>query len=136
MTYAILPGAEIADAVEHGYALNLPLRVRTGSSVPAPAPLVSTHAHAAIDSAALDSAVIEAVKLADDRSGDVIVRLYESAGGRAHSRLTTAFSIAAAEPCDLLERPLAGQSMAISPDGSLDLALRPFQILTLRLRRG
>lgn len=30
---------------------------------------------------------VEAVKSADDRSGDVVVRLYESLGGRAEATL-------------------------------------------------
>ncbi|MEK8145499.1 glycosyl hydrolase-related protein [Streptomyces sp. M10(2022)] len=34
---------------------------------------------------------VESVKLAEDRSADVIVRLYESAGGRADSALRVGF---------------------------------------------
>ncbi|WP_268252915.1 hypothetical protein [Streptomyces filipinensis] len=37
-------------------------------------------------------------------------------------------------PSALLERPLA--DVETGPDGSVPLALRPFQILTLRLRRS
>ena len=77
---------------------------------------------------------IEAVKLADDRSGDVVVRVYESLGGRAATRLRAAFRIAAVEVDDLLERPLAG-TLPVDADGSVPIALRPFQITTLRLRR-
>jgi hypothetical protein len=36
---------------------------------------------------------IEAVKLADDLSGDLVVRLYETHGGRARSVLTTGFPV-------------------------------------------
>ena len=38
---------------------------------------------AAGDASTATAVVVEAVKLADDRSGDVVVRLYESLGGRA-----------------------------------------------------
>jgi alpha-mannosidase len=74
--------------------------------------------------------VVEALKLADDRSGDVVVRLYESRGGRATARLRTGFPLVRASVCDLLERPQA--ELTPDPDGTLPLTLRPFQILTLR----
>src|SRR5947209_4377240 len=38
--YALLPGATLADAVAHGYALNLPLRVVRGGAGALPAPLL------------------------------------------------------------------------------------------------
>ena len=81
------------------------------------------------------AARIEAVKLADDRSGDVVVRVYESLGGRAATRLRASFPISAVEVDDLLERRLAG-SLPVEADGSVPIALRPFQVMTLRLRRG
>jgi alpha-mannosidase len=127
MTYALLVGAEIGDAVAEGYALNLPLRVTPGGDGAPPAPLVRVDGTAAL---------IEAVKLADDRSGDVVVRLYESLGGRAGTRLLPAFAVARAEVVDLLERPLPGGPLPVDPDGGIPVVLRPFQILTLRLRRG
>ncbi|MFJ6571162.1 alpha-mannosidase [Streptomyces sp. NPDC091292] len=118
-TYALLPGAGVGDAVAEGLALNLPLRVAEAPELP---PLV------AVDHPAV---TIESVKLAEDRSGDVVVRLYESRGGRADATLTASFPVARAEVTDLLERPLAP---ADTGDTGLRLALRPFQILTLRLR--
>ncbi|UFQ18854.1 MULTISPECIES: alpha-mannosidase [Streptomyces] len=118
-TYALLPGASTGDAVAEGLALNLPLRV---ADAPVLAPLVSVD-HPAV--------TVESVKLADDRSGDVIVRLYESRGGRAAATLGTSFPVARAEVTDLLERPLRE---ADTGETGLVLALRPFQIVTLRLR--
>ena len=78
---------------------------------------------------------IEAVKLADDGSGDVVVRLYESLGGRATTRLHPGFAVAEAWTTDLLERPLPEPPLALADDGTVPLTLRPFQVLTLRLRR-
>ncbi|MEV6608991.1 glycoside hydrolase family 38 C-terminal domain-containing protein [Kutzneria sp. NPDC051319] len=123
MTYSLLPGATVADAVEGGYALNLPLRVVPGSSRASTSPLV-----------ALDGrrAAVESVKLADDRSGDVVVRLYESLGGRARTVLRPGFPVSRVQVVDLLERPL-GQDLPVAPDGSVHLRFRPFQIQTLRL---
>ncbi|MEV0238818.1 glycoside hydrolase family 38 C-terminal domain-containing protein [Streptomyces sp. NPDC050674] len=121
-TYALLPGATIEDAVAEGYALNLPLRVADAAG--APAPVVSAEG---------EGITVEAVKLADDASGDVVVRLYESRGGRATGTLRTGFALAGAQITDLLERPLEDAEVT---DGAVTLTLRPFQILTLRLRRG
>ncbi|MFI9833432.1 alpha-mannosidase [Streptomyces sp. NPDC051913] len=121
-TYALLPGASIEDAVAEGYALNLPLRVADAAG--APEPVVSVDG---------DGITVEAVKLADDGSGDVVVRLYESRGGRAQGLLRTGFPLTGADVTDLLERPLEAANVA---DGTVSVALRPFQILTLRLRRG
>ncbi|MDH6213516.1 alpha-mannosidase [Streptomyces pseudovenezuelae] len=114
LTYALLPGGDIVHAVAEGLALNLPLRVAEG---PVVAPLVQ------IDHPAV---TVESVKLAEDRSGDVVVRLYESRGGRARATLNAGFPVSRAEVTDLLERPLH--------ESDLTFELRPFQILTLRLR--
>jgi alpha-mannosidase len=75
---------------------------------------------------------IEAVKLADDASGDVVVRLYESRGGRAEGTLRTGFPLAEAQITDLLERPL---TTADTDGNSVPVALRPFEVQTLRLAR-
>jgi alpha-mannosidase len=118
-TYALVPGAGIADAVAEGYALNLPLSVAAGAEPPVP--LVT------VDDPAV---IVEAVKLADDRSGDVVVRLYESRGGRGNAVVRAGFGLAGAAEVDLLERPLS------EVDLSDPLPFRPFQIRTLRLRRA
>ncbi|MGW1024487.1 alpha-mannosidase [Streptomyces sp. NPDC002577] len=125
-TYALLPGATVQDAIAEGYALNLPLRVaETGAAVD---PLVTTDGPAA---------VVEAVKLADDRSGDVIVRLYESLGGRTRTTVRPGFAHTGATVTDLLERPLAdAQPLTTDGDGGVTVDLRPFQVLTLRFGRG
>ncbi|AQS71542.1 glycoside hydrolase family 38 C-terminal domain-containing protein [Streptomyces pactum] len=118
-TYALLPGATIEEAVAEGYALNLPLRLANAAGAPEP-----------VVSVAGNGVTIEAVKLADDSSGDVVVRLYESRGGRAEGVLRTGFPLAGARITDLLERPLT----TTDTDGnSVPVALRPFEIQTLRL---
>jgi alpha-mannosidase len=129
MRYALVPGATIADAVREGHWINLPERsVAGGSPV---APLVT------VDS---DQVVVEAVKLAEDRGGDVVVRLYEAHGGRARAALTTGFPIASVTAVDLLERPLDAApergAYEVVDGGAVALRLRPFQILTLRLARS
>ena len=50
------------------------------------------------------------------------------------TRLHTSFPILAAEVNDLLERPLPG-ALEVEEDGSVVIRLRPFQVMTIRLRR-
>ena len=124
MRYALVPGASIADAVASGYQMNLMVRRVSGGG--AVAPLVETG----------DSAIVEAVKLADDRSGDVVVRLYESLGRRCRTRLSAGFAVRKVTETDLLERPKATDALLSWDEGGAELSLRPFQIVTLRLQRG
>jgi alpha-mannosidase len=119
--HTLRPGADVGDAVAEGYALALPLRPGPGPGPDTSAPLV------AVDH---PDVLVETVKLADDRSGDIVVRLYESRGGRARATLTAGFPVSAAHETDLLESPLTARTYAA--DG-VPLTLRPFQILTLRL---
>lgn len=120
--HTLRPGADVADAISEGYALNLPLRA--GPAAGPVEPLVSVDG---------PDVVVEAVKLADDRSGDVVVRLYESRGGRARTTLTAGFPVTAVRETDLLEDTL---TVHAHTDRSVTLTLRPCQILTLRLVRG
>lgn len=123
LTVTIRPGADIADAVEEGYRTNLdPRVVRGGSPVE---PLFS------VTNPAL---VIEAVKLAEDGSGDVVVRLYESLGQRSAGKLTANFAVEGVTSVDLLERPLEAAGVRTCADGA-ELGLRPFQLVTLRFAR-
>lgn len=119
-TYALLPGAGTGEAVAEGLALNLPLRTAAAPPVP---PLIR------VDHPAL---TVESVKLAEDRSGDVVVRLYESRGGRARGTLSPGFPVERVTVTDLLERPLHEEEEG--PTSEVAVELRPFQILTLRLR--
>jgi alpha-mannosidase len=120
--YAVVPGASVADAVAEGYALTLPLRLV--DAVGAVEPMVTVENPAT---------VVEAVKLADDRSGDIVVRIYESLGGQAQTDVRSAIPIREAHLVDLLERPIAKVDIT---DDVIRLALQPFEICTLRLSTG
>ena len=119
----IRPGATIADAVEEGYRTNLAPRVVHGAH--GVEPLVTVFNEAI---------VIEAVKLAEDGSGDVIVRLYESLGERSAGLLRANFPVRGIRAVDLLERPVEAPGVAAGLD-SAELTLRPFQLVTLRFER-
>ncbi|ELS58327.1 putative Alpha-mannosidase [Streptomyces viridochromogenes Tue57] len=80
-----------------------------------------------------DAVVATAVKPADDGSGDVVVRLHEAHGGRVRATLTADFEVADVTATDLLERP---PPETPPYDGRrVALRLRPFELVTLRLRR-
>ncbi|MEU9337709.1 glycoside hydrolase family 38 C-terminal domain-containing protein [Streptomyces sp. NPDC048290] len=122
--YSLRPGADVGAAIAEGYALALPLR---------PAPALPDESARPLISLTGADVVVEAVKLADDRSGDVVVRLYESRGGQATTTLTAHFPVGRVRETDLLEDPVAEHEHS---GGRLSLTLRPFQIRTLRLTRA
>jgi alpha-mannosidase len=130
---SLRPGSGIPQAVAEGYRLNLPLRTVTVVADPLIEPLLR------VDNPAV---VVEAVKLAEDRSGDLIVRLYEAHGDRSTARLIRHFEATEVVETDLLERPLteprvelaAGAPLPVESH-ALTLTLRPFEIVTLRFVR-
>ena len=76
LNVSVRVGASIGDAVREGYRRNLPLRAVENAARPID-PLLT------VSSAAI---VVEAVKLAEDGSGDVVVRAYEALGTRCGAR--------------------------------------------------
>ncbi|MBG6060136.1 alpha-mannosidase [Cryobacterium sp. MP_M3] len=118
-------GADVAATVREGYRLNIPIRE---VSAPIVEPVV------VVDNPAI---VIEAVKLAEDRSGDLVVRCYESLGTRAQAQISLGFPVARITETDLLERDLEVSAGLVSAnDQCATLVLRPFQLVTLRIRRS
>ncbi|WP_030743996.1 glycoside hydrolase family 38 C-terminal domain-containing protein [Streptomyces sp. NRRL S-31] len=123
--HALVPGAAIADAVREGWRINLPERRLTGAREVTP-----------LITADNDAVVVTAVKLADDGSGDVVVRFHEAHGGRARTTLTAGFAVADVAVTDLLERPLPEETAPEHEGERITVRLRPFQLMTLRLRRA
>ncbi|HET6269105.1 MAG TPA: glycoside hydrolase family 38 C-terminal domain-containing protein [Arthrobacter sp.] len=123
LNVTIRPGASIADAVEEGYRTNLAPRMLKGAHGVEPLFTVFNQA-----------LVIEAVKLAEDGSGDVIVRLYESLGERSTGLVRANFDVSAVHAVDLLERAVDAPGVTAGRD-SAELTLRPFQLVTLRFVR-
>ena len=77
---------------------------------------------------------VDAVKLADDGSGDLIVRCHEALGDRRHVLVVVADGqrVGGAWRCNLLEEPDTPLDVA---DGVVELGLHPFELVTVRLRR-
>lgn len=121
-SFKVIPGADIGDAVAEGYRANLPVRRRLGAGMVRPIVTVDDRA-----------VVVEVVKLADDRSGDLVVRCYESLGGRARANLSLGMDATSVCLCDLLEQPVED---ARAFKGSVEVEFRPFEITTLRFSTG
>jgi alpha-mannosidase len=119
MRFKIRPAATIQDAVHLGYDLNTSAMEVLGNR--AVEPLVTSVA---------PQVIIETVKLAEDASGDLIVRLYESTGSRCSSRISFAGSADSISLTDFLEVPVSANTASGS---SIDLEFRPFQVITLRV---
>jgi len=118
---SLTPGAGIAGAVAAGYALNLPERRLLGARAIEPLVTVSD-----------DGAVVEAVKLAEDGSGDVVVRLYEARGTRRTATVAAQFEAGTPWVTDLLERSQSLPDGSTVRPGAATIVLRPFQIVSLR----
>ena len=126
--YQLTVDADVRAASEAGVGLNQPLRVMegAGASEAAVASLEMLRGHA----------VIDAVKPAFDESGDVVIRLHEATGGRSRVRLHLGFDAQGVHEVDLLEQPVdepTQQRLGDLRDGAVELTLRPFQILTLKV---
>lgn len=81
--------------------------------------------------------VVDAVKLADDRSGDLVVRVHEALGARTTATLRCTVPVSAYAVTDLLER--AGDDGWVGVAGDhhvVATSLRPHELRTLRLRRA
>ncbi|MEF2243441.1 alpha-mannosidase [Paenibacillus sp. IITD108] len=76
--------------------------------------------------------IIETIKLAEDRSGDLIVRMYEAEGTGGGCVVNTDFSFSKACLVNLIEEYV---HEAESSEQQVQLAFRPFEIKTLRFAK-
>lgn len=123
-SFLLRVGSNIATAIRTGYEMNVPLREISGVAVDTSAALleiVST------------SVIAESIKLADDGSGDVVVRLYESQGIRSDFMMQTKFNSKKAWLTDALEREVAEEIDFRA--GVIRADFTPFQLRTVRISR-
>jgi alpha-mannosidase len=118
---SLFNGDPISNGIENAASLMAhPVRILDG--VPrVPASVVSLD---------VPGALISAVKPADDGSDDIIVRIWETRGGRTHGTLTIE-GMTAAQSCNALED--AGVSLEVSENSTMTIELQPFEIMTLRI---
>ena len=118
--YGLVIGADVATATAAGALLNSAERIIDGAQGVDPLVEVSG-----------EGLVISSVKLAADRSGDLVVRVYESLGRRASGSLKVNAQIAQASTVSLLEHEPGGQRIELA-DGAVPLKLGAFEVRTLR----
>ncbi|WP_411734769.1 alpha-mannosidase [Paeniglutamicibacter sp.] len=122
--YGLVIGADIAAATEAGALLNSDARTITGAN--GFDPLVTVEG---------EGIVLSNVKLAGDKSGDLVVRVYESLGRRAKGTVNVHRPVEGAAAISLLEDPLEGEGgIAELTDGAVALALTAFEVRTLRFK--
>ena len=111
--------------IAEAYGLNDPLIVAQGRGTDE-SPASTGRSLISVD---LPNIVVETVKRAEDGNG-IIVRLYESQRRRGVLTLSAGFELAEAWHTNLLEENEA----ALEPSGnSVELPVRPYEIVTLRL---
>jgi len=127
--YALYPHAgppTSSGVIAEAHSFNSPLRVvsigRGDGDVPREHSIVDPHD---------GGVVISALKAADDGDG-TIVRLHEAFGGRRRVGLQLP-GATQANRVDLLENPTQHDPLPVR-DGRIDLALHPFELVTLRIR--
>ena len=109
-----------AGVVKEAYALNAPAAVVAGGALDA--------SYLSVDN---DNIIIDTVKMAEDGSGDIIVRLYESKKAAVSAKLSSAFTKKfKAYSCDMLENK--EEALKVS-GGSVALDFKAFEIKTVRL---
>lgn len=142
--WAILPhkGALSATTVRAGYAFNNPLKVLSApkatveSLTSVPIQLINSDESASI--------ILDTIKRGHDdedvsrREGhrinsgqSIIVRLYESLGGRSRGTIQTEFNVKRVTKVNILEDEIEEVSLA---DGKFNIVLRPFEVATYKLQ--
>lgn len=116
--YGLVIGADIASATEAGALLNSAQTVLSGAREVEPLVALSG-----------EGLVVSSVKLAADRSGDLVVRVYESLGRRATGTLAVNRPVASAATASLLEDPL--EPVEVN-ENSVQLKLGAFEVRTMR----
>ncbi len=132
VTIGILPhGPGLHEVLAAAEAMNVPLRVVAGAGDTSDV-AGSGLAGSGVPFVEIDHPGVQlsAVKRADDGSGDLVVRLYESCGDRSPVTVRLAQPVKAAQRANALEEPGEGLDVA---DGIVVLTLRPFELVTLRL---
>jgi alpha-mannosidase len=121
--YALYPhedGPQLGGVVAEAAAFNQPLSISLTSAAP------QSKSFFSVDNSAV---VLDTVKKAED-SDDIVVRLYESQGAHQTATLTVSQPLKKATKVDLLE---TGNESVRAGKNKIKLALRPFELVTLKL---
>ncbi|XP_077372933.1 alpha-mannosidase 2C1 isoform X1 [Festucalex cinctus] len=123
-TYAVMPHTgsfQDAGVIQCAYNLNFPLRL-----TPCSADATPRSAFSIIPA----SVILETVKQAEDKTGALVVRLYEAHGGGVTATLRTMLPVKEAWHCNLLEQIDTAEPAQVTEDG-ITLNFSPFQVRSL-----
>lgn len=122
-TYAVYPwngSLAVSNVIDKAYELNCPVMTVPGAAE-----------ERQLFSLNVPNVIIEAIKPAEDGSGDVIVRLYEAKRMTTRCKLSTTLPVQKVYVTNMLEE---NQSVVEGADQTVMLEFRPFEIKTLRFR--
>ncbi|NIK80247.1 alpha-mannosidase [Paenibacillus castaneae] len=130
-TYSLYPhqGDHVkAEVYKHGYELNVPLRSVRVTASGTDCSLPEAKSFLSVDH---PNVMVETLKQAED-GGDLIIRLYETAGTHLTFKLFADIQLAEAWITDLMEAPI---DTIHAENGAFTLSFTPFEIKTIRLAR-
>lgn len=132
--FRVFPGAGLRDTVARTQRMNAPLRHITADAAADSAALNRECAVPTFIEAA-DGFVVETVKLAQDRSGDVIIRGYEPVGARVNARIQfdRPVTVSAVDVLESADTHVTLPSV-VTENNETHFELAPFQIVTLRVK--
>ena len=110
------------DVVRQGYELNVPALTMPGAC--------ESFSLASIDK---ENIILDTMKPAEDGSGDIILRLYESKKAAVTARVHVELEGCRAYLCDMLENV---QEEAVMENGDMLMDFRAFEVKTVRLKRA
>ena len=109
------------DVVRQGYELNVKPPVTAGS-----------RAHFSAVAIAKENVILDTMKPAEDGSGDIILRFYESKKAAVETAVCLQFGAGRAYLCDMLENVVEEIDVT---DGKMTLQFHAFEIKTVRIKR-
>jgi alpha-mannosidase len=121
--YGLVVGTDLGGAAREGDWLNTPAREVDGDH--GFEPLVAVEG---------EGVALSSVKLAADRSGDLVVRVHEVLGGRAAATVRVDAAVTSFAEVDLLEEALGDKPTGSDP-AAVEVELGPFEVRTLRFTR-
>lgn len=122
-TYSVMPFTKTffeSSVVQEAYELNYPAIVKMGETGTQSLLRVSEK-----------NVIVETVKFAEDGSGDLIIRLYESQNTYTCCRLSFGFDVQEVAVTDMLEKKKRRIEVQ---ENSVVLAMKAFEIVTLRVK--
>ena len=121
-TYSVLPFSDTfadSDVVRNAYELNCPYNIKKGFACAKSFLSVSEN-----------NIIVDVVKKAEDGSGDIIIRLYESKNCYTNFDINMNFRVQ--EVC--LTNMLEEKVRTISSDNKVNITIEPFEVITLRIK--